>query len=162
MSGIPSGTKQPDRESGPRPRNGAKALLRSRATAMALAIAILASVPTLDGCLFLNIIRNRLQAPHPVENGILFQYEAPSARYVNLAGNFNSWCGTQGTGRFDPTIDPMHDEDGDGIWTITLQLKPGRYQYKYVIDRGVRWELDPNNPDTDTEGGIRNSLLIVK
>ncbi len=134
-----------------------------RTTAALLAAAILASALPLGGCLFTSIIRSRLQAPHPVEGGrILFQYEAPSARYMNLAGNFNNWCGTQGTGRFDPTIDPMSDEDGDGIWTITLQLKPGRYQYKYVIDRGVRWETDPNNPDTDTEAGIRNSLLIVK
>jgi len=134
-----------------------------RRTAALLAAAILLSSIALGGCLFTSIIRNRLQAPHPVaEGGIIFQYEAPSAKYMNLAGNFNNWCGTQGTGRFDPTIDPMSDDDGDGIWTITLQLKPGRYQYKYVIDRGVRWEMDPNNPDTDTEGGIRNSLLIVK
>jgi len=124
--------------------------------------AILLSALPVGGCLFLNIIRNRLPAPHPEGGAILFQYEAPAARYVNLAGNFNSWCGTQGTGRFDATIDPMSDEDGDGIWTITKQLKPGRYQYKYVIDHGMRWELDPNNPDTDTEGGIKNSLLIVK
>jgi 1,4-alpha-glucan branching enzyme len=115
-----------------------------------------------SGCLFLRIIRNRLPAPHPVEGGILFQYEAPSAKYVNLAGNFNSWCGTEGSGRFDPTIDPMTDEDGDGIWTIIKPLRPGRYQYKFVIDREARWELDPSNPDTDQEGGFTNSLIIVK
>jgi 1,4-alpha-glucan branching enzyme len=118
-------------------------------------------IPT-NGCLFLRIIRNRLPAPHPVEGGILFQYEAPSARYVNLAGNFNSWCGTEGAGRFDATIDPMSDEDGDGIWTIIKPLRPGRYQYKYVIDHEARWELDPSNPDTDQEGGFTNSLIIVK
>ncbi|UCF06164.1 MAG: glycogen-binding domain-containing protein [bacterium] len=116
----------------------------------------------LEGCLLLRVIRNRLPKPHPIEGGILFQYEAPSARYVNLAGNFNTWCGTEGTGRFDPTIDPMSDNDGDGIWTIVKPLRPGRYQYKFVIDHGVRWELDPNNPDTDQEGGFTNSLIIVK
>lgn len=114
------------------------------------------------GCLLTRIIRNRLDAPHPVEGGILFQYEAPSARYVNLAGNFNTWGGTEGTGRFDPTIDPMSDEDGDGIWTIVVQLRPGRYQYKFVIDHGTRWELDPSNPDTGEEGGFTNSLVIVR
>jgi 1,4-alpha-glucan branching enzyme len=115
-----------------------------------------------SGCFLTRIVRDRLPAPHPTETGILFQYEAPSARYVNLAGNFNTWCGTEGTGRFDPTIDPMTDEDGDGIWTIVKDLKPGRYQYKYVIDHGIRWELDPSNPDTDEEGGFTNSLIIVK
>ena len=134
-----------------------------RMKAALLAAAILAIAIPQGGCGFFGIIRNRLQAPHPVDGGgILFQYEAPSARYMNLAGSFNNWGGTQGTGRFDPSIDPMTDEDGDGIWTIVVQLKPGRYQYKYVIDRGVRWEMDPNNPDTDTESGIKNSLLIVK
>jgi 1,4-alpha-glucan branching enzyme len=133
-----------------------------RMTAAILAAATIVTALPLGGCGFLGIIRNRLQAPHAVEGGVLFQYEAPSARYMNLAGSFNNWGGTQGTGRFDPTIDPMTDEDGDGIWTIVVQLKPGRYQYKYVIDRGVRWEMDPNNPDTDTEAGIKNSLLIVK
>lgn len=126
------------------------------------AIALAAISLTAGGCLLTRIIRNRLPAPHPVEDGILFQYEAPSARYVNLAGNFNTWCGTEATGRFDPTIDPMSDEDGDGIWTIVKKLKPGRYQYKYVIDHGIRWELDPSNPDTDQEGGFTNSLLIVE
>jgi hypothetical protein len=43
-----------------------------------------------------------------------------------------------------------------------VPLKPGRYQYKYVIDWGVRWELDPNNPLTAVEGGFTNSLLIVR
>ncbi len=114
------------------------------------------------GCLFWRVIRNRMPAPHPVKGGILFQYEAPSARYVNLAGNFNTWCGTEGSGRFDATIDPMSDEDGDGIWTIVKTLRPGRYQYKYVIDHGARWERDPSNPDTGEEGGITNSLIIVK
>ena len=85
-------------------------------------------------------IRDRLPPPHEVEGGILFQYEAPAARMVNLAGNFNNWGGTQGGGRYDPSIDPMSDRDGDGIWTIVVPLPPGRYQYKFVIDGGVRWE----------------------
>jgi hypothetical protein len=138
------------------------ARIRRTAAAYAALMVLIAASLSIGGCVFLNVIRNRLPAPHPAEGGVLFQYEAPAARYINLAGNFNSWCGTQGTGRFDATIDPMSDEDGDGIWTIVKPLKPGRYQYKYVVDHGMRWELDPNNPDTDTEGGIKNSLLIVK
>lgn len=122
---------------------------------------LLLAIPS-GSCVLTRIIRNRLPIPHPVEGGILFQYEAPSARYVNLAGSFNTWGGTQTTGRFDPTIDPMSDDDGDGIWTIVKPLRPGRYQYKFVIDHGLRWELDPSNPDTDQESGITNSLIIVR
>jgi len=137
-------------------------ITREKIRAVVGIVLLVISALPLEGCLLFRIIRNRLPAPHPVEGGILFQYEAPSARYINLAGNFNTWCGTEGTGRFDPMIDPMSDEDGDGIWTIVKPLRPGRYQYKFVIDNGVRWELDPSNPDTDEEGGFTNSLIIVK
>jgi 1,4-alpha-glucan branching enzyme len=106
-------------------------------------------------------IKDRLAPPHEVQGGILFSYEAPSAKLVTLAGNFNNWGGTEGGGRYDPTIDPMSDADGDGIWTIVVPLPPGRYQYKFVIDNGNRWEKDPSNANTGTEGGIENSLIIV-
>jgi 1,4-alpha-glucan branching enzyme len=109
----------------------------------------------------MNAIEDRLPPPHEVKAGMLFSYYAPSARQVTLAGNFNNWGGTQGGGRYDPSIDPMEDPDGDGVWTIVVPLPAGRYQYKFVIDGGVRWEQDPNNPDTATESGIQNSLLIV-
>ena len=131
-------------------------------TGRTAAIGVLLIAVAAAGCTVMNVIRDRLPAPHPVEGGILFQYDAPSAKYVNLAGNFNTWGGTEGTGRFDPTIDPMMDEDGDGVWTIVKDLRPGRYQYKFVIDHGVRWELDPNNTDYGEEGGFTNSLIIVK
>jgi len=106
-------------------------------------------------------VRNRLPGPHEVEGGILFQYEAPSARLVSLAGSFNNWGGTKGGGRYDAGIDPMSDDDGDGIWTIVKPLPPGRYQYKFVIDNAVRWETDPGNPNTGVEDGVTNSLVIV-
>ncbi len=109
----------------------------------------------------LGAIEDRLPPPHEVRDGILFQYYAPSARQVTLAGNFNNWGGTQGGGRYDPSIDPMSDRDGDGIWTIVVPLPPGRYQYKFVIDGGVRWEQDPSNPDKAWEGGFENSLIVV-
>jgi 1,4-alpha-glucan branching enzyme len=136
---------------------------RKLRTALAL-VALAAAFAALAGCSYARIIRNRLPAPHRVDGGVLFQYEAPAARHLNLAGNWeeNNWCGTKGTGRFDQTIGVMTDANGDGIWEITVPLKPGRYLYKYVIDWGVRWETDPNNPLTGVEGGITNSLVIVR
>ena len=124
---------------------------------VALAVAVTAA-----GCsAILDSIRNRLPPPREVEGGILFQYEAPAARMVTLAGSFNNWAGTKGGGRYDSSIDPMTDQDGDGVWTIVKPLPPGRYQYKFVIDNGVRWETDPSNANTGVESGITNSLVIV-
>ena len=109
----------------------------------------------------LSVIEDRLPPPHEVQGGFSFNYYAPSARQVTLAGNFNNWGGTEGGGRYDPVIDPLSDSDGDGVWNIVVPLPPGRYQYKFVIDGGLRWEQDPNNPDVAYEGGFENSIVVV-
>ena len=113
----------------------------------------------------LNFIKKRLSPPHKVEDGILFQYDAPSARQVNLAGNFpdNEWL------KNGNKIDVMHDDGkngdkvaGDGIWSIVKSLSPGRYEYKFVVDRNS-WFIDPNALETVDDGyGGKNSVLIVK
>ena len=113
----------------------------------------------------MNIIKNRLSPPHPISNGILFQYETPSARQVNLAGNFpdNEWL------RHGIKIDIMYDDGtngdkiaSDGIWSIGKELTPGRYEYKFVVDRNS-WMEDPNALETIDDGyGGKNSVLIVK
>lgn len=93
-------------------------------------------------------------APVAVEGGILFTFEPSGARTVHLAGEFNGW---------DPAALPMSDEDGDGVWEVVLDLQAGRtWQYKFVIDGGVRWEPDPHNPEkTDDGHGGYNSVLSV-
>ena len=48
---------------------------------------------------------------------------------VNLMGTVANW----GTGV------PMSDADGDGIWTLTLNLTPGNYEYKFRIGTN-NWE----------------------
>jgi 1,4-alpha-glucan branching enzyme len=131
-----------------------------------LAVVLLVGA-VVSGCSYSRILRNRLPTPHRVddfENAVKFLYEAPQARNVNLCGNWdeNGWCGTQTAGRFDHAIGAMHDDDGDGVWEIIIPLKPGRYQYKFAIDWGIRWEHDQNNPlgEDDNYGG-QNSVLIL-
>jgi len=121
----------------------------------------------LSGCAVISVIKPRLPAPHPVSGGILFQFYAPVAKRVTLAGNFNRWGGTA-DGRYDPNIDQMFDDGthgdkvaGDGVWSLIIFLPPGTYQYKYVVDSNA-WYTDPNNPLTVVEGGFTNSKLIVK
>jgi len=137
-------------------------LRRDSATRAAALVVLAVAAGLLTSCAaILGAIEDRLPPPQEVRDGILFQYYAPSARQVTLAGNFNNWGGTQGGGRYDPDIDRMSDANSDGVWSIVVPLAPGRYQYKYVIDGGVRWERDPNNQDTAFEGGIENSLIVV-
>jgi len=94
-----------------------------------------------------------LKGPVKLPEGYLFSFEDPVAATVHLAGEFNGWS-QDGS--------PMSDSDGDGIWTVALELSPGRYEYKFVVD-GVRWVADPGNPETvaDPYGG-RNSVIAVE
>lgn len=66
--------------------------------------------------------------PSPVP----FAFPAPAARQVSLAGDFNNW---------DPKAMPMH-KGPDGVWHLSVALKPGRHEYRYIAD-GV-WQDDPD------------------
>ena len=79
-----------------------------------------------------------------------FSIKAPQAQKVFLAGEFNSW---------NPTNMPMHKLPG-GDWGGSVELKAGRYQYKFIIDG--KWLPDPDNPDRvdDTYNGF-NSVVTV-
>ncbi len=96
------------------------------------------------------------------DGSILFRFQAPSARVVQVAGNWpaNNWLAGQAqTGSY--LVGKMEDKDGDGIWERREVLPPGRYQYKFVIDE-QNWKEDPNNPQRVDDGyGGFNSLLIV-
>ena len=80
---------------------------------------------------------------------VTFQYEAGGAGAVFLAGEFNGWS---------DSANPM--TGSDGVWTLVLDLAPGTYQYKFVIDGS--WKEDPDNPNTTDDGfGGKNSVLTV-
>lgn len=74
------------------------------------------------------------------------------AHTVAIAGDFNSW---------DPQADILEDPDGDGIWTGTLKLEAGRYEYMFVLD-GEKWFPDPNALRYVKDGfGNRNAILEI-
>ena len=66
---------------------------------------------------------------------VTFVLLEPAARAVALAGDFNGWDAARG---------PMRRESS-GIWTIDVPLRPGRYQYAFVVD-GRRFVADPAAP----------------
>ena len=79
-----------------------------------------------------------------------FTIKAPSANKVYLAGEFNKWS---------ETATPMRKRP-NGEWFVTLQLKPGRYQYKFLVDG--KWQTDPDNPERVDDGyGGFNSVTPV-
>ncbi len=76
---------------------------------------------------------------------------AGSAKQVNLAGDFNNW---------DASANLMKKEK-NGLWKTTLSLKPGRYEYRFLIDGN--WENDPACCDcVPNEFGSENCVKIVE
>lgn len=60
-----------------------------------------------------------------------FTCPAPSAQAVFLAGSFNGW---------DPAATPLA-KDAEGNWGVTVDLPPGRYEFKFVVDG--EWCCEP-------------------
>ncbi|GIX49863.1 glycogen-binding domain-containing protein [Limisphaera sp. 4302-co] len=63
--------------------------------------------------------------------GQTFRFNAPTAMSVLLAGDFTHW---------QQQAIPMH-KGPDGIWTVTVQLPPGTYHYRFIVDG--EWRDDP-------------------
>ncbi|WP_163132153.1 alpha/beta hydrolase-fold protein [Agarivorans sp. Alg241-V36] len=97
-----------------------------------------------------------MQVEHPLlepSEGALahtFTLEAKGARQVYLAGEMSDWRSKVF----------VMQPSGANRWSITLYLKPGAWQYKFVIDGA--WVADQQNPQSvpDGHGGV-NSVLVI-
>lgn len=92
--------------------------------------------------------RERLKGP---EQTIDLTFQQPNARSVCVAGTFNNW---------DQSKTPMRRDGSDSIWKVSLPLKPGRYEYRFVVDG--QWISDPNARESAiNDFGSTNSVLVV-
>ena len=88
------------------------------------------------------------EAAKPVE----FTVHAERGKEVFVAGEFNKW---------NPTAKKMAYKARAGIYTATVKLAPGSYQYKFVIDG--TWCADPENVNAiANDQGTFNSVITVK
>ncbi len=60
----------------------------------------------------------------------MFTTRDPDATRVCLVGSFNRW---------DPGATLMQKSEF-GVWSVTMQLEPGRHEYKFVVDGKWRCE----------------------
>lgn len=92
-------------------------------------------------------------APRDGENVVRFAISAPHAAGVSLVGDFNGW---------DAKATPLESSSANGVWTVTVPLAAGSYQYAFVID-GTAWVADPAAPlALEDEFGASSSLMIVQ
>jgi hypothetical protein len=59
--------------------------------------------------------------------------DAPNARRVAVAGDFNRW---------DADVTPLVRDERSRRWSVTLALHDGEHRYAFVVD-GTRWVPDP-------------------
>jgi peroxiredoxin len=69
---------------------------------------------------------------------------------VSLAGEFNHW---------DVNAQKMDGPDAGGVYSTTIELDPGRYEYKFVIN-GSEYHADPAS--RELVGFYSNSFVDVK
>jgi chromosome partitioning protein len=70
--------------------------------------------------------------------GLLFVQPGNGSHRLALAGDFNDW---------NPAKSPMRRDDKLGIWQTCIDLPPGRYRYRLVVDG--KWCSDPYNQATE-------------
>ncbi|MCK4236211.1 MAG: isoamylase early set domain-containing protein, partial [Candidatus Krumholzibacteria bacterium] len=83
---------------------------------------------------------------------VLLNLDRPDAFEVCIIGSFNNW---------EPDSTPMKKNE-DGLWTVSIFLTPGRYPYKFLINRKIKI-IDPHSMITEPDGfGGVNSILVVR
>lgn len=86
-----------------------------------------------------------------LEKEIVFTVEASEEADVQIAGDFNEWV---------PESLQFTESQGRPVWHKAISLRPGSYEYKYLVE-GL-WTNDPTNEETidDSYGGL-NSVINV-
>lgn len=97
-----------------------------------------------------------LRVSRPAEPAVvqvLLVLEAPQATQVSAVGDWNAW---------DPRANPLSDPDGDGVWTVEIQVpRHAEIRYQFLID-DEEWVPDPHAPFQvdDGFGGTASILQI--
>jgi len=86
-----------------------------------------------------------------VPKKVQFEFSAPEASEVSIAGEFNNW---------DTRANPLKKEK-NGLWKITLPLTPGKYEYRFLTDG--KWENDLScSGCVPNRFGSQNCVRIVE
>jgi hypothetical protein len=81
--------------------------------------------------------------------------EVVSADGVHCAGSWQAAAGFPGD--WDPATAELLDADGDGVYTLTVQLPAGTYQYKFV--NGNAWGSDEGVPSACAVSNNREVVI---
>lgn len=83
---------------------------------------------------------------------VTFMINASDAKKVMLLGDFNSW---------DYKNTPLIKDEKADLWKKEIFMKPGRYEYKFMVDGN--WLIDPLNINKAWNTyGSENSVIEIK
>ncbi len=96
--------------------------------------------------------RAEIEKPlEPEAKEVTFQIEAPAAKDVYLAGDFNGW---------EINNEGMLASRESGWWEKRVALPSGRYRYKFLVDG--EWIIDSKNPEQEPNVfGTLDSILSI-
>jgi len=122
----------------------------SRSTAKTTATATSKATPAKKAAAPAKATPTKAAAKSPERPSTEFTLFAPEAKEVVLTGEFCDWAGEGCRMR----------RFKDGNWKKSLKLKPGRYEYRFVVDG--HWWTDPANPERQQNPfGQDNSVLVI-
>ena len=81
---------------------------------------------------------------------VTFSYVSPSAKEVQLVGDFNAW------GAYPLTLNK--GENDIEIFTLSLALPTGKYKYRFLVDGQTA--LDESAAKIDSNGEVFNILEV--
>lgn len=94
----------------------------------------------------------RVMATNGIEP-VNFVLVAPSARSVQVVGDFNNW------GYGDSALVATNNH---GVWSVTAPVPAGVHRYAFVVN-GKQWVADPSAPrSAGDDFGMPSSALIVE
>jgi hypothetical protein len=79
-----------------------------------------------------------------------FTYYQKGIKSISLVGQFNDW---------DPASTTLVEES-PGVWTVSVALRPGVYEYQFILN-GTQRVTDPTMPQTSNDFGSPNSVVVV-
>jgi hypothetical protein len=92
--------------------------------------------------------------PATRKRNVQFVLVAPTARKVQVVGDFNDWDASHAEFRAQ--------HRGGGVWSVTAAVPEGHHRYSFVVDDSV-WVTDPTAPRVlDDDFGLPNSALVVE
>jgi len=79
-----------------------------------------------------------------------FTYYQKGLQSISLVGEFNDWDDDSTT----------LTEVSPGVWTVSLRLRPGVYEYQFILN-GKQRVTDPTMPQISNDFGSPNSVVTV-